>query len=141
MNGVEIFLMDMPAWVVGEVWDEIVRTTDPDDLLYAAFAYVIHNESYFLENLTMIASPDDDEPEEECRYHDELIGNWMDRFFLYFEDIGRELRGHKDRLLAGAHYDFYTQSLTVVMKARESNEPYFPSWVTFPSKSGVRITS
>lgn len=124
MGSHEVVLLDIPPHLVDWRWEDIISVSSPTDVLYAAWAYLVHDESYYIEELNQTIN------EHDCRDYDELFGQWFDDAYLEWESIARAIKASRNYNLAGAEYDFLAKTLCLLLERRDDQQPFYPTCYT-----------
>lgn len=115
------YVIDAPEELLGGHWEHLLAVSDADTLLYAAFAYLMYYDVYYMESIAETLPDDDPEMELEVR---ELLGMWIDDVYMALNGIAEELIDGKGYNLAACRFGRHDNSIAVILKAREFDEPF-----------------
>jgi len=117
------YVIDLPEDLLGSHWEHLLAVSDADTLLYAAFAYLMYYDIYYMESIAENLPDADEDLELEAR---ELLGMWVDDVYMALNGLAEELIDSKAYNLAGCRYNRVDQSMAIILKAREFDEPFTP---------------
>ena len=125
-KNLNVYLFDMPAFLLDRTWERLVAHSDPDAVLYAAWAYLLHSDVHFLEQIA--------EQTFSSHYLEavELAGLWLDSVFMHWCDDARAMCRDNTRILAGVRYEASIMAVYVTVKTRNQDEDNYPTYAGYP---------
>ena len=115
------YVITLPDDVTGGDWEHLLAVSDPDTLLYAAFAYLMYYDIYYMESIAETC-PDADMELTVA----EMLGMWIDTIYMELNSMAEEITESKAYNLAACRYNRHDNSMALILKAREFDEPYIP---------------
>lgn len=75
-----IYVFEQTEYTHGEQWDAVIQLAHPDDLLYAAWAYLLESDSYHIDVIF------ENNADDGSSIDNMVIGTWVDQFYMSWVD-------------------------------------------------------
>jgi len=116
-----VYLLPGEALDADHTFTKLCKCVDSHTLLYAAFEYYIHSDTYNLEELA------------ELYLHNPMAGGvelesllmaWVDSGYFLWEKVVEPIKKERSYVLYNIFYDKRIQTVQLTLKRREDSQPF-----------------